>query len=91
LYLVTGPFALQSHTPDTLDNLPRLPPPISFAKSDVKQNRQAANQVSKEPGCRAPQPEDFETVHEMIKDLKGPNGLVTWEQLLNAWREVLCP
>ena len=30
------------------------------------------------------------SVHEIIKDQKGPNGKVSWEDLLQAWREVLC-
>jgi hypothetical protein len=63
---------------------------IVFVKADIKQVRQAGSQVSREKGCRPPGPGDFEIVHEIIKDQKGPNGKVPYEKLLEAWREVLC-
>ncbi len=59
-------------------------------KEDIQQNLDAARIVSREPGCRAPEPDDFNTVHEIIQEQKGPDGLVSWETLLEAWREVLC-
>lgn len=61
-----------------------------YSKSDIKQVRDAARIVGKEPNCRPAEPEDFNTVQEMIKDSKGPDGKVPWETLLEAWREVLC-
>jgi Flp pilus assembly pilin Flp len=63
---------------------------IFASKADLKQVRDAGRSVGREDGCRAPEPDDFELVHEILKDLKGPNGNVTWEDLLDAWREVLC-
>ena len=63
---------------------------LQRSKADIKQNRQAAQQVSKEKGCRDPEPADFDTVHEVLKDLKGPNGKATYDELLDAWRSVLC-
>jgi hypothetical protein len=64
---------------------------IQRSKTDITQNRQAAQQVSKEPGCRKPTPQDFETVHEILKAQKSKGETVTYDDLLDAWREVLCP
>ena len=59
-------------------------------KRDVKQARDAGKQVGRERGCRSPEPDDFETAHDMMESEKGPNGMVTYEQLLEIWREILC-
>jgi hypothetical protein len=59
-------------------------------KTDIKQVRDAARQVSMEPGCRPPNPEDFNKVHAIIEHQKGPGGKVSYDVLLEAWREVLC-
>jgi RHS repeat-associated protein len=55
-----------------------------------EQVKQSGAQVAREPGCRAPTPGDFEILHEAIRELKGRNGKVTYEQLLEEWREILC-
>ena len=34
--------------------------------------------------------DDYETVHEIIKNLKRPDGKVSYDDLLDAWRSVLC-
>jgi RHS repeat-associated protein len=64
---------------------------IYFArKADVRQFAAAGKQVGREPGCRPPTNADFEVVHEIIKDLKDATGKVSYEDLLDAWRQVLC-
>jgi len=54
------------------------------SKADIKQNRDAANQVGREEGCRSPTPDDFDTAHEMMEAEKGPNGLVPYDVLLET-------
>lgn len=63
---------------------------IFATKRGNEQVSQAAKIISREAGCRPPNPGDFERVHEYIKDQKGTNGKVDFEVLLDAWREVLC-
>jgi len=63
---------------------------IQASKADIRQNRAASRQVAREQGCRPPTDDDYEHVHEIIKDQKGPDGKVSYEVLLNAWRQVLC-
>jgi hypothetical protein len=64
---------------------------IQRHKADIAQVRAAARQVSREENCRRDlRPGDFDRVHEIIKDQKGPDGKVPYDALLAAWREVLC-
>jgi hypothetical protein len=63
---------------------------IYMAGRDLRQVRNAAREVSREEGCRQPANDDYERVLEVIADQKGPNGMVPYDVLLDAWREVLC-
>ena len=59
-------------------------------KADIKQVRDAAKQVAREPGCRSPDPDDYNKLHDLLEDMKGQDGKVSWDALMEAWREVLC-
>ncbi len=64
---------------------------IYFArKADVRQNGAAAQQVGREDGCRPPNINDFRRVHDALQKLKSRGETMTYEDLLEAWREVLC-
>jgi hypothetical protein len=62
------------------------------AQASVKQVGQAGNQVGREPWCRPPRGDDFDKVYKIIKAGKlGPaDHSQTYEEILEAWREVLC-
>jgi hypothetical protein len=57
---------------------------------DVQQFAAAGQQVGREKGCRPPENKDFRRVHDAIQKLKNTGETVTYEDLLEAWREVLC-
>jgi hypothetical protein len=71
----------------------RTHPPTGLVFATRRGNEQVARagkEVSRESGCRAPTPGDFERVHEYIKHEKRPDGKAPYEILLEAWRAVLC-
>ncbi|MEW5980490.1 MAG: RHS repeat-associated core domain-containing protein, partial [Acidobacteriota bacterium] len=63
---------------------------IQKQKADIAQFDAAGKQVSREPGCRAPEPGDGRRVHDILRRQKLRGDKVTYEELLDAWRQVLC-
>lgn len=62
-------------------------------KADLRRFRSAGSRVGREDGCRSPEPDDFDAAHDYLKSIKlganDPN--VTMEDILEAWRAILCP
>jgi RHS repeat-associated protein len=61
-------------------------------KADLEKFRSFGKRVGRENGYRPPRPDDFERVHDCLKSIKlgahDPN--VTNEDILEAWRAILC-
>ncbi|MBX9602273.1 MAG: hypothetical protein K2X35_14795, partial [Bryobacteraceae bacterium] len=62
----------------------------TYLKEDIKQNRDAARQVSKEPGCRSPTPRDYERAEQEMRRHKSKGETLSYEELLEIWRDILC-
>ena len=59
---------------------------IYMAGQDLAQVRAAGGEVAREPGCRKPEPRDFDRLHEILRSQKQKGDMVSYDTILEAWR-----
>ena len=80
-------------TAQTWSLMVKLPLILFMAlKEDLRRFRALGQQVGRERGCRPPEPDDLDRVHDYLTSIKlgahDPN--VTNSDIREAWRAILC-